>query len=782
MGRARWRREKRWLVSAAAVVVAGVLMAAVGAAAEPTGTSSPRAGVRAESLGVHFDQTAFSRVDPLPDGSLVVERDGKFWSYSPQGRKLSETPSPGYGRSAYVAPAADGKRLVINDSRELTRRNPDGSVDTGFGSGGKAELRISGGAAAELPSGKIVVAGCVVAPKGPSFLSIQMLNPDGSVDKGFGSEGILGTELTGGGASCAAEIVVTPEGGSLIVGGGFLLELLPDGTPDPAFGSGGSATGLPDLVSARILADGSIEAVGSTSRLLHGDFAVVRYTAAGAPDSLFGPHGVRSFDFGGDEEAHVASWAADGSVLVGGVSEASQCQNDLGCKETPIVAAFDPGGALDAGFAEAGLLRLAAVTDATGGSHGGVLGLGRRPDGSVIAAGTAAPKQTVAFMAAFSARGALLPGFGEGGLVRLREPVPASLSLAGMVPLANGDLLLSGDSDVDQEAGPVLARFAPDGGLVRSFGGGKGFVQVANNQASGLVANASGEVLFGTYDYPRSRLVELHASDGSPIASFGAGGTVTMPDQVRVEDLGIDRAGGAVVVGTQRVAGDPEPGVVLRYRPDGKLDRRFGQAGRVDLRFGGREARAGAFGGIDRGRILVGGLAGSFRNRRFALTSLLPDGKRDPRFGFHGWSVPFAGGAARSLALARVGPHIYLAGVVRPEGERPRVVLLRFDRSGRLDRSFGHAGRRDGPHPVGAKPTAIIPTRRGILVVLDTGPRPLLLFGRDGKVQRQRIPAPARYVNQVLAARAGRRLILGWSVFSKAIKGLVPHFSSRPLP
>jgi hypothetical protein len=139
------------------------------------------------------------------------------------------------------------------------------------------------------------------------------------------------------------------------------------------------------------------------------------------------------------------------------------------------------------------------------------------------------------------------------------------------------------------------------------------------------------------------------------------------------------------------------------------------------------------------------------------------------------------GDAARSLAVARAGPHIYLAGIIRRGEQRPRVVLLRFDRDGRLDRSFGHAGRRVGPHPELGVPTAIIPLRGGILVVLDGGVRPLLLFGRNGGVRRQPVGRQAGFVDRVRAAVSGGRLVLGWSSYSDAIHGPVFYFGSRPL-
>jgi uncharacterized delta-60 repeat protein len=725
----------------AVVALALVLATAVAAAADPTASSSRSwAGARAESLGTRFDQTGFFRVEALPDGGLVAERDGMFETYSALGAKLSVDPTPGPGRN--------------------------------FG----------GEATAELPSGKVLHVGCETWAKGARYLSVRLFNADGSVDKSFGRDSALPLDLGVEGA-CVWEIVVAPDGGSLVVGGSYLLKLLPDVTPDPAFGSDGSVFTPPNLVSARVLADGSIAAVGSIGSWADRDFVLARYTAAGEPDPRFGRGGVGKFDFGANDEALVAAWGADGSLIVGGVSEAlGECHKTLTCRQTPIVASFDPSGALDTGFGTGGVLRLTTLTDAPGyRESNGVMALARRPDGSIVAVGTAAPRATVAFMAAFSARGELLPGFGERGLVRLRKPEPAPLEVEGLVPLPNGDMLVSGYSYVDGHKGLALARFAPDGRLVRSFGGGKGWVSLANRGLLALAANASGTILFGAYDgQPVSSLGELRAADGSVVSSFGRRGTVTLPEGVGLQSLGVDEAGGAVVVGTELVEDDSESGVVLRYRPDGRPDVRFGGDGKVGLRLGRWLVRARVFGGLDQGRALVGGLVDRFGGDRFALTRLLPNGRPDPRFGLRGWAAPFAGGDAKSLTVARVGSQIYLAGVVRRGEKRPRVVLLRFDRNGRLDRSFGRAGRRTGPYPRGAAPVAIAASRRGVFVVLDSGPRPLIWFGGDGKVRRQRVGGPRQSIGDVSAAVSGGRLGLTWATFSGATRS-VDYISSRPL-
>ena len=775
------RGGNRLVLVLAAVACALASMAAVAAAGGTTKASTfGKGGIATESLGIHYLETQFSSVEARPDGGLVAQRGNQLESYLANGTPDPAVPPQSAWPYRRVFPLADGKSLVVGESR-LTQVNADGSVDPSFGGTGTIKVPFQVGAAAELPSGKILI---VNATSGGihvffSNVTVALVNPDGSIDQGLGAKGVLTLSLPferfGSGV---VAIALTSEGGALVIGNSFLVELRADGSPNPAFGAAGTVTGLPTLVGGRVLSDGSVEAVGSGPGPSGEDLLVLRYTAAGSPDLGFGPKGLRSFDLGAEEEAHVASWAADGSVVVGGSStEAGSCRKDQSCEGTPILAALDPDGDLDPGFGDGGALRLTSLAGAPPGwPRASVVAMTRRPDGSIVAAGGAPPSGTVAFLTAFSPGGALLSGFGEGGIVRVRQPVPATQSVAGLARLANGKLLAAGTTDVGFDYAPVLIRYDADGRLDRSFGAGAGYVTLGGSHfARGLAVKASGQALIGVYEYPHSRLL-LRAVDGTPVSSFGPDGAVRLPSRVRVEALGFGEDGDAVVVGSHDVSGNAEPGVVLRFHPDGKPDSEFGHNGRVALRpGGGEEMRARALAAGAGGRMLVGGIAG----RRFAVTRLLPDGRPDPRFGSGGWSLPSAGGFAKSLTLGRAGSRIYLAGVVR-NGDRYRVVLLRFDKDGRLDTSFSRHGRRTASISASARPEAIVPSRRGVLVVLSKGPRPLLLFGRDGEVRRQRVGG-AQAVDDVRATLSGGRLVLGWNAFSRAMRRDVYYLASRPL-
>jgi hypothetical protein len=187
-----------------------------------------------------------------------------------------------------------------------------------------------------------------------------------------------------------------------------------------------------------------------------------------------------------------------------------------------------------------------------------------------------------------------------------------------------------------------------------------------------------------------------------------------------------------------------------------------------------------------RGKALLTGpdermvLAGSV-GHRFAIAGLFPNGRLDRRFGHRGWTVAKFAIPTHHLALTRVGSHIYLAGAVGEERGTEHLVLIRFDRDGRVDRRFGRNGRITAPLSFWAQPSQVLSTPAGMLVVLNRGPRPLITFTRSGNVLRRPVGSRPQFVSDVRATVAGRRLVLGWTVYSPKSKSQVFHLVRRPL-
>jgi uncharacterized delta-60 repeat protein len=105
----------------------------------------------------------------------------------------------------------------------LARYNSDGSLDAGFGSGGKVLTGVAGAANAVTlrPNGKIVAAGFSCLNLGgpclPNDFALAGLNDDGSLDAGFGADGIVVTDL--GGLLDTANAVALEPNGKIVAAG-----------------------------------------------------------------------------------------------------------------------------------------------------------------------------------------------------------------------------------------------------------------------------------------------------------------------------------------------------------------------------------------------------------------------------------------------------------------------------------------------------------------------------------------------------------------------------------
>nr|WP_269820052.1 hypothetical protein [Azotobacter chroococcum] len=150
---------------------------------------------------------------------------------------------------------ADGKILLggsTNDDFGVIRLNADGTLDTGFGSGGKAVFDIAGDSddgrsLAVQPDGRILLAGFSFNPGNGTYdFSALRLNADGTLDTGFGSGGKVVFDIAGS-YDEGQSLAVQPDGRILISGSSYNLDsrrydiaairLNADGSLDNTFGA-----------------------------------------------------------------------------------------------------------------------------------------------------------------------------------------------------------------------------------------------------------------------------------------------------------------------------------------------------------------------------------------------------------------------------------------------------------------------------------------------------------------------------------------------------------------
>jgi uncharacterized delta-60 repeat protein len=269
-----------------------------------------------------------------------------------------------YGHNANrahdLAVLADGRFLVVgtgNLAAQLTRYNADGSPDTTFGDDGQVFLEkpTTGEAVLLLSGGKLLVTG-----EGGT----ARLNADGTPDLSFGGGDGVADGAGGRALAVQSDGRILVGGDSTTTGGvenDFLVtRLTAAGAIDPTFGGGdGRVTaafaGNDQLNALAVLADGRILAAGAEDRLRVatgggdlGDFAVARFTSAGALDPSFGGgDGKVTTDFGGPFGAydlgHDLALLSGGKFLVSGIAGSSFA-----------VARYNADGSLDTTFSPGG--------------------------------------------------------------------------------------------------------------------------------------------------------------------------------------------------------------------------------------------------------------------------------------------------------------------------------------------------------------------------------------------------------------------------------------------
>ncbi|MEM7305560.1 MAG: hypothetical protein AAF682_02765 [Planctomycetota bacterium] len=253
---------------------------------------------------------------------------------------------------------SDGKILYADESGTVTRLLSNGLADPTYGVAGTVTVAVSGDVVrvkrqplALQPDGKLLLVGSSYPSggdgDGPGIAFLARLDTDGTPDASFGTGGVL--ELPQGDDSGLERLAVQGDrilvtaSGSVGTFPASVLRLLPDGSPDTAFGVNGTATfeGLPQgfeyPFDLELLPDGRI--VVSFHK---NGYGLTRLTADGALDASFGTAGVvllsdRVEEIAIDAGGGILAWGAD-------------------YDETYSLSRFQPDGTLDTGFGIGGSL------------------------------------------------------------------------------------------------------------------------------------------------------------------------------------------------------------------------------------------------------------------------------------------------------------------------------------------------------------------------------------------------------------------------------------------
>ncbi len=290
----------------------------------------------------------------------------------PNGAPDSTFGTDGVVTASFSAPDAEATRIVLDGSRilvvgdangnfALARFNADGSPDTSFGTGGSVSLDLGSDDdkafdAAIESNGTIIVDG-----QTGGQLALVGFNPNGTLDTSFGTGGKTITDAPDFTPSTdpttdGSGNTLDGSGGVKILSDGSLLVVSNEQDTDGSgrvdlayytangslrsFGRGAAQSSAPDVVGFALAGEGKIITFSSD-----GTDTLQRYNADASLDKTFGTDGTATavLDAGGD-----GTITPDGKIIVAGTAS-------VGSTEGVAVARYSADGTLDTSFGTDGI-------------------------------------------------------------------------------------------------------------------------------------------------------------------------------------------------------------------------------------------------------------------------------------------------------------------------------------------------------------------------------------------------------------------------------------------
>ena len=313
-----------------------------------------------------------------------------------------------------------------------------------------------------------------------------------------------------------------------------IARLNPDGSFDGSFGNDGQVTisdADPNFSRILVQADKSIFVL-SNEDSEDGDFVrIVKITSKGSVDFTYGIQG-RAHIRGGELSA--AASDVDGSLYV--ASEQASDDEDV---TTTVLVRVTPGGVQDMDFGNGGRLTIS--------QPGKLLGLGVQPGGKFLTLVTD-DSGSILELLRFTRSGDLDSSFAQGGRL-----------------LVTRDL-----SYIPGHDGPGMLLVQRDGRLIVVSASFHPPESVSDYKKSGSEDDAKPVIVARRY-----------SPDGAIDQAFGRRGFVVLYGFTELTGIGIDKSGRILAV---RAVGEDRHAYIVRYTPDGAIDRNLNGDGVAVLR------------------------------------------------------------------------------------------------------------------------------------------------------------------------------------------------------
>jgi uncharacterized delta-60 repeat protein len=355
---------------------------------------------------------------------------------------------------AGVGPTAPGRINAIGDFG-LARYNSNGTLDNTFGKGGLVRTsftidRDQVRALAIQDDGKIVAAGFAGGELTGDF-ALARYNPNGSLDTSFGNGGKVTTDISGVGDGIRG-LEILPNGKLLVAGAinvnpGF-AQYNADGSLDTSFGDGGVVLANSDLghfFDMKRLNNGQFIVVGSANL----DFVIARFNADGSLDNTFGEDNGATFTSVSPLSDTALSMAIrpNGKIVVSGWANGIDPIGAQGDSEFAL-AQYTANGSLDPSFGNGGI-----TTANPTNLKDNLFSIALQSDGKIVAAGVTGAADLLVFTdpllgdtiaTRYNANGSVDTSFGSNGIATINyssygeEGISVSLQNDEKIIIAGG--------------------------------------------------------------------------------------------------------------------------------------------------------------------------------------------------------------------------------------------------------------------------------------------------------------------------------------------------------
>lgn len=572
-------------------------------------------------------------------------------------------------KGEYTAPSSAGTFQVTATSQVDASKSATATVtvssmlDVTFGSSGKVSTAIGAidtiNAVVIQSDGKIVVAGSSLNGRTTDFSLARYLT-DGSLDRSFGSDGLVVTDL-------------------------------------------GSSAEINDI---KIQSDGKIIAGGNTSNTSISDFVLARYLIDGSLDKTFGTNAsgkvVTAVGIG-DDKLNALALQSDGKIIAGGYSVVVPASIASAGRNKFALARYTTSGVLDTTFDTDGI-----VTTAIGNKNEAISTLAIQSTGEIVAGGFSSNGSNNDFaLTRYTSTGALDTTFDSDGKVTTALG-SGNEEITALALQSGGEIVVAGFSSNGSDNDFALVRYTSVGALDTSFDSdGKVITTIGSgNEAIKALALSGTNIIVGGFSSNGTNndfAVAQYTSAGVLDTSFDTDGIVTTAMGTGVNEInGLAlQSGGEIVVGGFSSNGTRVDFALTRYLATGSLDTTFDTDGKVTTLVGGGSGEINALGIQLDGKIVSAGFSfgiNNIKNDDFSLVRYESDGTIDPTFNTDGRVTTSLGGTTstdhnriHALAIQPADQKIIVAGVYNNSGNDD-FTLARYNTDGALDTSFDTDG------------------------------------------------------------------------------------------